>query len=55
MKLQIDTVHQPQRLERILGKFAGKTARNLIAELLNAAGDKGMVEFVVTVHRSSFP
>jgi hypothetical protein len=55
VQLQIDAVHQPQHLELVLGERAGKTARDLIAKLGNTVGNKGMVEFVVTVHRSFFP
>ncbi len=51
MELQIDAVHQAQRLERILGKLTGQTALDLVAKLLDALGDKGVVKFVVTVHQ----
>ncbi|MNU95453.1 hypothetical protein D3C71_854690 [compost metagenome] len=50
MKLQIDAVHQAQRLERVLCEFAGKTALDLIAKLFHAARNKGVVEFIVTIH-----
>lgn len=51
VELQVDAVHQAQRLERVLGELAGKAALDLIAKLLDALGNKGMVKFVVTVHR----
>jgi hypothetical protein len=55
VKLQIDAVHQPERLESIFGKLARQAAGYLVAKLRDTVGNKGMVEFVVTVHRSSFP
>ncbi len=51
MKLQIDPVHQPQRLEGILADLASKPPRDLVAKLIDAVGDKGVIEFVVTIHR----
>ena len=50
VQLQIDAVHQPQRLEFFLGQFAGKPARHLIAEFRDALGDQGAVEGVIAVH-----
>ena len=50
VKLQIDAVHQPQRLEFLLGQLAGQAARDLIAEFGDALGDQRPVECVVDVH-----
>jgi len=50
VKLQIDAVHQPQRLELFLGQLAGKTPRNLVTKLRNALGDEGPIESIVNVH-----
>ena len=43
MELEIDAIHQPQRLEFVLGQFAGQAARDLIAEFRDAFGDKSPV------------
>ncbi len=50
VELQIDAIHQPQRLELVLGQFPGEPARDLIAELGNALGDQRAVEIVVKIH-----
>lgn len=55
VKLQIDAVHQAQRLEGVFRKLAAQTALDLIAELFDAGGNEGVVEFIVTVHRVSVP
>ena len=39
VQLQIDAVHQPQRLEFVLGQFARQPARDLVAEFGDALGD----------------
>ena len=52
MKLQVDAVHQPQRLELVLRDLAGKATIDLIPELGDASLDEGVVELVVAVHRS---
>ena len=54
VELQIDAVHQPQRLELLLGQFARKAARDLIAEFRNALGDQRAIECVVDVHGAPF-
>jgi hypothetical protein len=51
VKLEIDSVHQPQRLEFFLGQFARQPARDLIAEFRGTLGDQRTVEGVVDVHR----
>ena len=51
VKLQIDAVHQPQRLELFLGQFARQAARDLIAKLRDPLGDQRAVECIVKVHR----
>ena len=40
VELQIDAVHQPQRLELVFGQFAGQPARHLIAEFRDPLGDQ---------------
>ncbi len=47
MQLQIDAVHQAQRLELVLGQLAGKAALHLIAEFIDAFLQQRAVEFVV--------
>ena len=47
MKLQIDAVHQPQRLELVLGQFARQPARDLVAEFGDALVDQRAVKIVV--------
>ncbi|MCY1300502.1 hypothetical protein D9M70_500690 [compost metagenome] len=55
MKLQVNAVHQAQRLEGVLGELAAQAALDLIAELFDAGGNESVVEFIVTVHRVSVP
>ena len=50
VKLQIEAVLQAQRLELILGHFAGDAAADLIAEFVHAGIDDRLVVFVVSVH-----
>ncbi len=51
MQLQIDAVHQPQRLELFLRELAGEPATDLAAELAHALGHQRAVEIIVDVHR----
>ena len=50
MQLQIDAVHQPQRLEFLFAQLAAETTLHLVAEVAHALGDKGPVEVVEEVH-----
>ena len=50
VQLQIDPVHQPERLELVLGKLARKPPRHLAAELRRALRDESAVEFVINIH-----
>ena len=50
VQLQIEAVHQPQRLELVFGQFAGQAARHLAAELRHPLGHELGVEFVVPIH-----
>ena len=50
MQLQIEAVHQPQRLELVFGQFARQAALDLAGELLHALADELGVEFVIAVH-----
>jgi hypothetical protein len=50
VKLQVDAVHQAERLEFLLGQLAGQAARDLIAEFGNPLGNERPVECVVDVH-----
>jgi hypothetical protein len=53
MQLQVEPVHQAQRLELILVELAGQTAANLSPELPNALGYQLVIEFVIPIHGSS--
>ena len=50
VQLQIEAVHQPQRLELVFGQFAGDAALHLIAEFLNPRVDHLLVILVILVH-----
>ena len=52
MELEIESVHQPQRLELVLGELARQPARHLAAELFGALVHQPGVEFVVAIHQS---
>jgi hypothetical protein len=52
VQLQIEAVHQPQRLEFVLGQLAADAAPDLVAELRHALAHELRVEFVVAVHES---
>ena len=53
VQLQIDAVHEPQRLELFFRQFTGQAATHLVAELAHALGDQSAVEVVVDVHDPS--
>jgi hypothetical protein len=53
MELQVEAVHEPERLELILGHVAGQPARHLAVELRDALANQGLVEFVVAIHHSA--
>ena len=53
VQLQIEAVHQPVRAELVLGQLAGEPAPDLLAELVDARGDEGGVEFVIAIHAAS--
>src|ERR1700720_4805148 len=55
MQLQINAIHQAKRPELFLVQFPRESARDLIAKLLHARGDKVFVEFIVTIHVSLTP
>ena len=50
VKLQIEPVHQPERLELVFGQLARQAARHLAAKLRDALVDELLIEFVVAVH-----
>ncbi len=50
VELQIDAVHQAQRLELLLGQLADQASRHLPAELVDAGVDEIAVKLVVPVH-----
>ena len=50
VQLQVEAVHQPQRLELVLGQLAGEAALHLVAELGGPFLDEAPVEFVVAIH-----
>ena len=49
VQLEVEPVHQPQRLELILGELAGEAAGGLVAELGRAVAQELAVVFVVLV------
>ena len=51
VQLQVYAVHQPQRLELVLGDLARQAAGDLAAELRDALADERLVEFIVAVHQ----
>jgi hypothetical protein len=51
MKLEVETVLQPQRLELIVGHLAGDAARNLVAEFLDPRINDRLIILVVAVHQ----
>jgi hypothetical protein len=53
VELQIDAVHQPERLELLLGQRAGEPAGDLVAELGRPLAHEGVVELVIPVHRDA--
>ena len=55
VQLQVEPVHQPERLELVLGQLAGEAPVHLIAELRHPLGDQGVVEFVIPVHVRPLP
>ena len=52
VQLQIEAVHQPQRLELVFGQLARKAALHLIAELRHAFFHELGVELVISIHRT---
>ena len=50
VQLQIDAVHQAQRLELVFRQLAGQAAADLVAEFAHALVDERAVEVVVDVH-----
>jgi hypothetical protein len=52
MQLQIESVHQAQRLELVFAELAGDAAVHLIAELLDAFVDQRLIIVVVAIHGS---
>ena len=55
VQLEIEAVHQPKRLELILGQRAGQAALRLVAKFLDAGVDDGLVIAVITIHGSDHP
>jgi hypothetical protein len=52
VQLQIDAVHQAQRLELVLRQLALEPALDLVAELRHALAHELRIEFIVAVHGS---
>ena len=50
MQLEVEPVHQPQRLELVLGQLAFEAATGLVTEFRDARIDHGLVILVVLVH-----
>ena len=51
MKLEIESVLQPQRPELLLAQIAAKPPCDLITELCGAGSDELMVKGVIAIHR----
>ncbi len=51
VQLQIQAIHQPQRLEGVLGDFIVQAACDLIAKFGDAGVDDGLVIVVVAIHQ----
>ena len=54
MKLQIQTILQPQRFEFILAQCPCQTAFDLITKLCRTRFDKCAVKLIVVIHRELF-
>ena len=50
VKLQIEPVHQPQRLELVFVQLAFQPALHLIAELVHALAHERGIELVISIH-----
>ena len=50
VELQIEAVHQPQRLELVLGQLAGEAAAHLVAKLRDPLGEEALIEGVIAIH-----
>jgi hypothetical protein len=56
VELEVEPVHQPQRLELILRQMAFDPAADLIAEFLDAGIDHRLVKLVIFIHQiTQFP
>ncbi len=51
VELEVEPVHQPQRLELVLGQLAFEAAAGLIAEFGDAGIDHRLVVLVIAVHQ----
>ena len=51
MQLEIEPVHQPERLELVFGQLAFETTTRLVAEFLDAGIDHRLVVMIVFVHQ----
>jgi hypothetical protein len=50
MELQVEAVHQPQRLEFVLRQLSAQAASHLAAELLGAVAQKLPIVFVIAIN-----
>ena len=55
VKLQVESVHQPERLELFFRDFACEASGHLFAELGHPFPHEAVVKFVVTIHPISYP
>src|SRR5262245_61210098 len=53
VQLQIEAIAQAQGAELVLGQLAGEPSLNLLAELRHTLTHEGVVELVITVHRTN--
>lgn len=52
VQLQVKSVHEAERLELFFCELADQPPLRLPAELLDPLVDKGLIEFIVTVHNA---
>ena len=54
VELQVETIHEPEGLELVLGKLAGEPAADLVPEFCGAVRQHGAIDGIVTVHAVTY-
>ena len=54
VKLQVQAVHEPQRLELVLGQLARQASAHLVPELSGTVGQNRAIDGVVAIHSPSY-